>query len=140
MKNKTPQIYLGVDWGKAKIGLAIGDDFTQVAVPFKVVKTAAELIKIIKQEKIDRIVIGQPVSMSGGRAHSIAPFENFLAALKKTVKEPIELVDERLTSKLADRLRQQGGGGRGRKGMADQDAVAAMLILEAYFTQHISDE
>lgn len=135
-KKSAPQIYLGVDWGKAKIGLAIGDDFTRVVVPFKVVKTPAELIKIIKEEKIDHVVVGQPVGMSGQRAHSAEPFEKFLVALQKAVKEPIELVDERLTSKMADRLRQQGGEGRGRKGMAEQDAVAAMLILEAYFSRN----
>lgn len=143
MKNKTPKIYLGIDWGKSKIGLAIGDDHTGVAVPLMVVKNLAEVVKLIKKEAIDKIVLGNPLSMSGQAGGEAKYFQEFLDNLKKEIKQPIELIDERLTSKLADKLRQQAGSKRAKKGAADQDAVAAMLILEAYFdtnknTQHIS--
>jgi len=133
VKSKTPKIYLGIDWGKSKIGLAIGDDHTGVAVPFLVAKNLAEVVKIIKKEAIDKIIIGNPLSLSGKKGGEAKYFEDFLADLKKQVKQPIELIDERLTSKLADTLRQQAGSKQAKKGMANQDAVAAMLILESYF-------
>ncbi len=126
-------MYLGVDWGAKKIGLAVGDDFTRVAVPFKVVKNLDEVVAVVKKEAIDKLVIGNPLSLSGKRGGEAKYFTDFLTALKKKIKQPVELVDERLTSKLADRLRQTAGSARARKGAADQDAVAAMLILEAYF-------
>ncbi len=127
---------LGIDWGKSKIGLALGDDFTQTAVPFKVVKTLAEVVKLIKQEAIDTVVIGNPLSLSGQQGGEAKHWQAFVDELGKKIKQPIELIDERLTSKLADNLRRQTGTKRAQKGTADQDAVAAMLILEAYFDSH----
>ena len=119
--------YLGVDWGQAKIGLALGQASTKMATPFKVVSTLAEVLQVIRDEEIDVVVLGQPLSLAG-QADKISP--DFLA-FQQTLQTqaPVELIDERLTSHLADNLI------KGQKNTAQQDAIAAMLILQTYLNQ-----
>jgi len=126
MKKIVPKIYLGVDWGIKKIGLAAGDDFTRVAVPLTVVNTAAELLAIIRREKIGHVVVGEP---RGLRGEAPGPeFTAFVDKLRQTVKLPVDLVDERLSTRLAARLtRETKNSGR------SDDDLAAMLILQSYF-------
>ncbi|MFH0840467.1 MAG: Holliday junction resolvase RuvX [bacterium] len=122
---KTAKLYLGIDWGDAKIGVAIGDDQSKTAVPLAVVKDFEELREIINNESINIVVLGQPVKLSGDKSFLDAfnDFEDKLRGLNL----PVELIDERLTSVMADKL------SGGRKDKAEQDAIAAMLILQSYF-------
>lgn len=119
--------YLGIDWGTVRIGLALGDGETKIATPFKTVKNLAEVLEIIKAEEIGSIVIGQPFSLVDKTFSINNEFGNFVSQLKEKVKMPIELVDERLTSKNADALTGN------RKGDSGRDEIAAMLILQSYF-------
>ena len=118
--------YLGVDWGEKRIGLALGDSELKLATPFLVASSIDEVIKIIKEEGIDALVIGNPKEMDGGESRLQKEFEDFLNNLKATGLETI-LIDERLSSKQADSLLG------GKKDKAPRDAVAAMLILQSYF-------
>lgn len=132
---------LGIDWGQKKIGLAIADSVSQVATPFAVVPTLAEVLKIIEQEQIDELVIGRPQFLNGDDANDSEGFAYFLAQLKNSGLD-VHLVDERLTSKQADVLARQslGGGGAGnKKEKADQDAIAAMIILQSWLDRYGRD-
>ena len=51
--NSEIKKYLGVDWGKSKIGIAVADSENRTAIPYQVVKNINELAKIIKNEKIN---------------------------------------------------------------------------------------
>ncbi|MCG2700876.1 Holliday junction resolvase RuvX [Candidatus Parcubacteria bacterium] len=117
--------YLGIDWGEKRIGLALGDSETKIATPFNVAGSIKEIIKIIKEEKIDAIILGKPVKMSGNEKLS-DEFIKFIDLLKDELIIPIKLVDERLSSKAADALVGD------RKTKAPRDSVAAMLILQSY--------
>ncbi len=117
--------YLGVDWGGARIGLALGDSEAKLATPFKVVSSIDEIEQAIKEESVDVIVVGKPLKMSGDERLS-DEFNKFVNALKSKIKIPVELIDERLSSKAADALIGD------RKTKASRDAVAAMLILQSY--------
>ncbi len=119
--------YLGIDWGEKRIGLSLGDSETRIATPFKTVNNIKEILTFIKAEEIAEIVLGKPLSIANRQFPMSEQFENFYNKLKETVKIPINLVDERFTSKEADSL----SGGRKIKTRRDQ--VAAMLILQAYF-------
>ncbi len=119
--------YIGVDWGEKRIGLALADDSTCVASPWKVVANITEVIELIKQEKVDGVVLGLPIKMSGQNENLTETFENFKKELKKEIDVPIICFDERLTSKAADALTGD------KKTKAARDAVAAMLILQSYF-------
>ena len=82
-----------------------------------------EIVKFIKDENIDQIIIGSPVSLSGAKSDQTRVVDNFVALLKKQISIPVELVDERLTSRQALHL-GQGSSVRGK------DELAAMFILQ----------
>ncbi|KKR14449.1 MAG: hypothetical protein UT42_C0029G0008 [Candidatus Falkowbacteria bacterium GW2011_GWA2_39_24] len=126
MEFEEAQRCLGIDWGTRKIGLALGDAVTKIATPYKVVKNVAEVLEVIKQEAVDQVVLGQPIQLASDQAMSAA-FNIFHKTLIDNGQLPVELVDERLTTKQAGKL------GQGSKQTAAEDAIAAMLILQSYF-------
>ncbi len=119
--------HLGIDWGEARIGLALGDSETKMASPFKTVRNLEEVVKTIKDEDIGVIVVGQPVKMSGQTDKLTAEFEIFAEKLEKATGVPVKYIDERLTSKAADALPGS------QKTKAGRDEIAAMIILQSYF-------
>jgi putative holliday junction resolvase len=125
MNNKFKK-FLGIDWGEVRIGLAIGDSENKIAIPFGVVKSIAEITATIKQEEIDEIIIGEPLSMQSSELKNKEKFLAFVADFKK-INLPIRMIDERLTSKAADALSSD------KKNKVSRDAVAAMLILQSFF-------
>jgi putative Holliday junction resolvase len=124
--NNETKKYLGIDWGLSRIGLALGDDETNMAIPFKIVSNVRDILKIIKEEEIDIIVLGEPIKMSG--ANDLDDnFLKFKNKFEKNINIPLKYIDERLTSKAADALSGD------KKNKASRDALAAMLILQSYF-------
>jgi putative Holliday junction resolvase len=130
--------YLGIDWGKSKIGLATGSDETRIASPFKLVKyqdieeLLTELKEIIKTEQIDTIIIGKPVKLTGKKKLA-QDFLQFVENLKQ-LKVPIKLEHERLSTKAAQQLI------KGKKKQLPDDVIAAMLILQAYLDRKLSNQ
>jgi putative Holliday junction resolvase len=130
-------IYLGIDWGEKRIGLALGSDDVNIATPYKIVTSIDDIKEIIEVEDIKHIVIGKPVKMSGSSDDMTPDFLKFLDDFKKVINIPFDLIDERLTSIAADSLTL--GRDRAkltkkkRKTSAERDSVAAMLILQSYF-------
>ncbi len=124
--------YLGIDWGKKRIGLALADSETQLALPFKVVNYLSEVLDIIKKEDIDIIVLGKPLKLSNDK--DLDPdFNNFLLNLRNKVNKKIELVDERLTTKASMSLSGK------KRDKADRDSLSASLILQSYFEKNKYD-
>jgi putative Holliday junction resolvase len=136
MRKTNPKMYLGIDWGAKKIGLSLGDDHTNVAVPWLIVKDLAEVLKLLKKEAIDIIVVGEPKHLAG--KSDSKDFAKFLEALKSKTKLPIELIDERLSTRMANRLGydKKLTVGQNKKVKKGDDAVAAMIILQSYFDLH----
>ena len=118
--------YLGIDYGTKRIGLALASNEANLAVPFLVVKNINEIIKIVKEEEIDKIIIGKPLKMRGKDLEISNDYLEFLSLLKKKINIPINTIDERLTSKASDALSGD------KKTKAPRDAIAAMLILQNY--------
>ena len=123
---KGEKKYLGVDWGEKRIGLALGDSLTKIATPFKVVGNIDEIIKVVKDEKVDIVIVGKPLKMKNEKLKMQNEFLDFLSILESRLDVPIKTIDERLSSKAADALTGD------KKTKASQDAVAAMLILQNY--------
>jgi len=123
---------LGIDYGDKKIGLAFGDSFVHVAVPLDVVpnfgeKTIEVFAKKVVVEDIDAIVVGVPLTT--GDHHSSIQLEKtrkFIAALEQVVSIPIFEEDESYTTAESIRLQLEEGS------EAKEDALAAMLIVQAY--------
>ncbi len=127
---------LGIDYGDKKIGLAFGDSDVKVAVPLDVVPnlgdaTVQVFAKRVKSDGVDVIVVGVPLSTGGH--HSSVQLEKTRAFIKKlegVVSIPVVEEDESYTTAESIRLQMEEGS------QAEEDALAAMLILQAYMDQH----
>ena len=120
---------LGIDWGKSKIGLAIGSTEVRVASPFKVLKITdfENLIKqIIDKENVELIVLGKPVSLSG-ETNLSQEFNKFVLELEK-LNLKIILEDERLSTRSAQTLSRDFK----KTKRANDDDIAASVILQSY--------
>jgi putative Holliday junction resolvase len=117
--------YLGVDWGEKRIGLALAEPETKMALPFRTVTNLKELLAIIIEEAIALIIIGVPKKMAGGAANNPL-FLNFLQELKAKTSVPVVEIDERLSSKGADALIGNNCDKAGR------DEIAAVIFLQNY--------
>ncbi len=113
--------YLGVDWGERRIGLATADSDVCLALPYSTVSSLDDLLKVITDEQIDIVVIGEPIKMSGERANNPL-WQEFIKNLKNRTSKEVLLVDERLSSLGADAM---GGD-------AARDEMAASIILQTY--------
>ncbi|MFW5888673.1 MAG: Holliday junction resolvase RuvX [Patescibacteria group bacterium] len=122
------KICLGIDWGEKRIGLALGDTETKMALPFKTVGSLKEVVDIIKEEEVELIVLGAPYKRENSRELS-SEFEQFRQELEKASGIEAVLTDERLTTKEADSLPGD------KKVKADLDSTSAMLILRQYLSE-----
>ncbi|WP_031479803.1 Holliday junction resolvase RuvX [Maridesulfovibrio frigidus] len=128
---------IGIDFGTKRIGIAMTDAEGILAYPFKVmVKTTrdamfAELLEIIETEKVDEIVIGLPLSLSGEDTLTTRQVRNFATSMGRRTDLPIHLVDERLSSVAAEyELKEAGLWDKKRK--KNLDSQAAKIILETW--------
>lgn len=111
---------LAIDFGTKNIGLAWCDTGIGAALPFGVAKNIDEVQKIILEDKINRVVIGLPVSFDGKENSNTARIRKFGDDLRQRTQIEIEYYDERFSSQAADRM--EGGVSR--------DEKSAMIILE----------
>lgn len=129
---------LAIDYGRKRTGLAVTDPLQIIANGLTTVPThqlEAYLMNYMQQEPVERVVIGLPKQMNGQMSESWQYIEPFLNRLKKLKPElPIEMVDERFTSVLAQQTIRQSGIGKQRreqdKGLVDE--VSATIILQSY--------
>jgi putative holliday junction resolvase len=129
--------YLGVDWGEARIGLAIGDDETKIAIPLNVVDSVEAVVREAKKQPADILVIGLPQlnfpkiklkkKLKQTNLDFIKKYDHFVGILKRNLRIPIKFVNENFTTRLAESLPGD------KKTKAKQDAISAMLILQTYF-------
>ncbi len=118
--------YLGIDWGEARIGLSLGENETKIVSPYKTVSSIDEILRVIKEEEIDEIVVGKPYKMADSELQVSNDFLIFLDKFKEKINIPIHEIDERLTSVAADGLVGN------KKTKAGRDEIAAMIILQQY--------
>lgn len=116
---------LALDFGSARTGVAVSDPTGTVARPLCVVERAAteaglaRLRDLVRDEGAERIVVGLPLTLRGGRGEQAEETERFVDGLRAHVDVPVETFDERFTTTLA-------GPGEG------EDARAAAHLLSSY--------
>lgn len=124
---------LGIDYGQARVGLAICDVDGLVATPLTTLKNDKKLFaalgKIIQEEQISGVFLGKPTHLSGVEGATAEMVASFAQRLLESFDIPIKYVDERMTSKSAEKsLRNRGKDSREMRGLIDQ--LAALSILE----------
>lgn len=126
---------LGLDVGDARIGLALSDPTGMLASPYGFVERGpsdiADIVSVAEENKVDEIVVGLPLSMSGDSGAQAGKVRGFIRDLKSQTDLPIRTVDERLSTVQAQGMLNQSG--RRRQGDRGQlDAAAAAVILQTY--------
>lgn len=130
---------VGIDFGIKRTGLAITDDLKIIASGLDTVPTnqlMSYLSRMVKEETIERFVVGQALRMSGECSDVEVNVVEFIKALQKEIPTiPVVRQDERFTSKLALEAMIQGGVKKKdrrnkQKGLVDK--VSATLILQAH--------
>ncbi|MEK7619525.1 MAG: Holliday junction resolvase RuvX [Patescibacteria group bacterium] len=126
--------YLGIDYGEAHVGIAIGDDETLMALPLETVTNEGvqEMIEyltaVIVREGIGAIVVGVP-AMGVHYGEQRAAIEAVVKKMLTHFLVPVYTSDESFSSRQAQTLMRD----RGPAPATDEHAIAAMLILQGYF-------
>ena len=143
-----PGRILSLDYGRARIGLAIADVETALAQPLGTLdrinrnEDMRRLREMVREHGVKQIVVGLPLRLDGTRGEMAEEAARFGERVHKQLGLPVEMVDERLTSWEAERLleEQQGrtihtASTKKRKKENEKigvDAMAAALILKEY--------
>ena len=104
---------LGIDLGSKRIGISISDENQSIATPYKTIQktTNDNLIKelkiIINDNNIKGIIIGNPINMDGTEGRSSHSVKSVSMNIEKSIKLPICLWDERLSTVGAFNLSSQ---------------------------------
>jgi putative holliday junction resolvase len=128
-----PGVRIGVDVGKVRVGVARSDLDALLATPVETVPRGAGTIdrlrELIAELEPVEIVVGLPISLSGGDTASTTDARELAAQLATASGVPVRLVDERLTTVSAQRaLHDAGRRAKGSRPVIDQ--VAAVIILQ----------
>ena len=125
---------MALDVGTKRIGIALSDYLQIIATPHSFIsrepedKAIEEIIKIAKENRVEKIVVGVPRNMDGTEGFQAKDCINFS---QKISGFDIILEDERLTSEEAEeRLRARKVDFRKNKGLVDMES--ACVILEQY--------
>ena len=128
---------LGIDYGAKRTGLAVTDPLKIIASALTTIETpkAFEFIAgYIKENDVEKIVIGYPTDMKGNPTHATPLIDRFIIRLKKKFPD-MEIIqwDEAFTSKRAVKtLIDSGVKKKDRRNKALIDSVAATIILQEY--------
>jgi putative Holliday junction resolvase len=119
---------LALDYGSARCGAAVSDPTGVLATPLEPVlapgtrKGRARVRELVRETGAERVLVGLPLSLSGDDSEQTREVREFAAGLQDAVAVPVELYDERYTTRMAERT-----GGR-----ASEDSRAAAHLLEGW--------
>ncbi|MCF0166551.1 MAG: Holliday junction resolvase RuvX [Bacteroidales bacterium] len=128
---------LGIDYGRARVGVAVSDPLGIFAQPLETIQSA-KIIEYLKsyaqKETVKAFVVGYPVNMDGRPSEAATDVDRFLACLEKAFPATIiYLEDERFTSVLAHRAMIDGGMSKSdRRDKASVDKISAAIILQTW--------
>ncbi|MDD5020887.1 MAG: Holliday junction resolvase RuvX [Endomicrobiaceae bacterium] len=131
--------FLGIDYGKKRIGLALSDIMAIFAQPFDVIESkgikndALNILKISKENSVSCIVIGIPIRLDTSEGEMAELTKEFIEELKKLTTEiKIDVIDERLTTTQAERMLTEEANMSREKRKNVRDKIAATFILQTY--------
>jgi putative holliday junction resolvase len=126
---------LGVDLGRARIGVAVSDELGMLAHPVETIPASSDaarrIAEIVREKDAERVVVGLPRHMNGSVGTGATEALAFAKKLQALLSCEVVTWDERLTTTAANRaLRESGRKTRDSRGVVDQ--VAAQMILQGY--------
>ncbi len=126
-----------IDFGLKRIGIALSDERKKIAFPLETVAGGKKAIENIKKalgsrlKEVELILIGLPLLMNGQEGDMALAVKKFGAELEASLTIPVQTIDERLSSKMADRsMREFHLNRKERTEMID--TAAAAMLLQSY--------
>ena len=137
-----PRTLLGFDYGRNRIGVAVGQELTATARPLVTLPTRNQrpdwdaIARLIEDWRPDLLIVGVPYHADGSGNSITALAQRFSRQLTGRYGLAVDTIDERLSSLEAEKLiaRFQRASHRRDKSLIDQ--VAAAVILETWFNHH----
>jgi putative holliday junction resolvase len=131
---------LGIDAGERRVGVAVSDELRLLATPLCVLDRARGLAPVldaltalVQREDIAQLVVGLPLNADGSEGRQARRAKDFARVAERVVGLPVELWDERLSTKEAEAIvRAQGRSTRRVRQRGELDAIAAAVILQDY--------
>jgi putative Holliday junction resolvase len=133
-----------LDYGSVRIGMAVSDPDGTFAFPAGVLDSRGRerdlkaLRALIAERSIRRVVVGLPLHMDGRRGETALAAERFANAIAEGTGLPVEMLDERWTTREAERALRDAGR-RGQKQRGAVDAAAATLLLQTWLERAHSE-
>jgi putative Holliday junction resolvase len=125
---------LAIDYGSARIGLALSDPTGTLARPLPFIpakadtKLSREIAALVEKEHVELILLGLPRHMNGSLGEAATLVQAFAAILGQATPIRIKLIDERLSTVQASRqLQEAGKNTRAQRGRIDSEAAAVLL-------------
>ncbi|OCX50544.1 Holliday junction DNA helicase RuvA [Mucilaginibacter sp. PPCGB 2223] len=133
---------MAFDYGTKRIGVAVTDPLQIIATGLDTVhpKDIVDYLKkYIAQNPVERFVVGEPKQMDNTASQSAPHVRGFVTILKKNFPEiPVEMMDERFTSKMASAAILQSGAKKSdRQNKALVDTVSATIILQSWMDSRL---
>jgi len=128
---------LAIDYGKKRAGLAVTDPLQMIANGLTTIHPE-ELMKFLadyfQKESVETIVVGYPKQMNNQDSEAVEYIKPFLKKLRKQFPNiPVEIEDERFTSKMAQQTMIEGGmKKKQRQNKKNVDRISATIILQSY--------
>ncbi len=130
---------IGLDWGGARIGVAVSDPLGISALPLFSIENNGKFLdrlkEIIDQYDAGEIILGLPKQMNGELGIAAEKVKDFSKKIVSEIPVKVTLWDERLTTKMAQVSMTAGGASR-KKMKGFSDAAAAGIMLQSYIDSH----
>lgn len=147
---------LALDYGRARIGLALADSEARIAAPHDTLERVnrnedmRRLRELVRDHNVTQIVVGLPLRLDGSHGDMAEETTRFANRLRKQIGVPVAMMDERLTSWEAERILEEEQGRRithetthdgkrkrlsNAQGKYTVDAIAATVILREYLSR-----
>lgn len=134
-----------MDYGRRRIGLALSDEGGVLASPYPPYhrtyskkKDLSALARFCRDHDVGHIVLGLPLNMDGSAGPMVEEVLAFAEELKQRTRLTIDMLDERQTSREAERVLVEGDVSR-KKRKQLRDSLSAVLILQGYLDRQASD-
>ena len=158
---QKPGKILALDYGRARIGLALADSEARIAAPHDTLERVnrnedmRRLRELVREHHIQLIVVGLPLRLDGTHGDMAEETARFANRLRKQIGIPVAMMDERLTSWEAERILEEELGRRithetthdgkrkhlrNAQGKYTVDAIAATVILREYLSRESGTE
>ena len=129
-------IYLGIDFGLVRIGVAVGYKHENMVLPLCVIKNEQDVFKQLKdiyqEQEATKIIFGLPLPLCGNQSDMPEKVKSFAKQCQKQLSCEIDFFDERLSSKQVSKQLSRAGVSQ-KKQKKSLDAHVACLILQQYF-------